>query len=161
MTANFSGRLVLRLVNSLLLSSLLIAVAGSCSFPVAASFRNTAPVLVWVHTDASVLLQSGTVLSSDVIHVTQQHLGQLPDLPDPTDSGVLAPLLHPHPLRRISSVAQTLKNLPAMQETQVRSLGQEDPLEERMTNPLQYSCLNNPMDRGARGLPSMGSQSPV
>ena len=45
-------------------------------------------------------------------------------------------------------MAQTLKNLPAMQETQVRSLGQEDPLEDRMTNPLQYSCLNNPMDRG-------------
>ena len=35
-----------------------------------------------------------------------------------------------------------------MQETQemlVRSLGREDPLEN---NPLQYSCLGNPMDRG-------------
>ena len=42
-----------------------------------------------------------------------------------------------------------VKHLPAMQETQVRSLGQEDPLEEEMTNPLQYSCLENPMDRGA------------
>ena len=29
-------------------------------------------------------------------------------------------------------VAQTVKNLPAMQETQVRSLGREDPLEEKM-----------------------------
>ena len=27
-------------------------------------------------------------------------------------------------------VAQMVKNLPAMQETQVQSLGQEDPLEE-------------------------------
>ena len=27
-------------------------------------------------------------------------------------------------------MAQTVKNLPAMQETQVRSLGQEDPLEK-------------------------------
>ena len=26
-------------------------------------------------------------------------------------------------------------------------------------NPLQYSCLGNPMDRGAGGLQSMGSQS--
>ena len=34
-----------------------------------------------------------------------------------------------------------------MQEIQVRSLGQEDPLEEEMT--LQYSCLENPTDRGA------------
>ena len=30
-------------------------------------------------------------------------------------------------------VAQTVKNLPAMQETQVRSLGQENPLEKEMT----------------------------
>ena len=31
-----------------------------------------------------------------------------------------------------SLVAQTVKNLSAMQETQVRSLGQEDPLEKGM-----------------------------
>jgi len=30
-------------------------------------------------------------------------------------------------------VVQTVKNLPAMQEIQVRSLGQEDPLEKGMT----------------------------
>ena len=30
---------------------------------------------------------------------------------------------------------------------QVHSLGQEDPL--KSGNPLQYSCLDNPMDRGA------------
>ena len=42
------------------------------------------------------------------------------------------------------------KNLPTMQEMQVRSLGREDPLEGgRNGNPLQYSCLGNPMDRGA------------
>ena len=29
-------------------------------------------------------------------------------------------------------MAQTIKNLPAMQETEVRSLGWEDPLEKRM-----------------------------
>ena len=31
----------------------------------------------------------------------------------------------------------------------VQSLGQEDPLEEENGNPLQYSSLKNPMDRGA------------
>ena len=32
-------------------------------------------------------------------------------------------------------------------ETWVRSLGREDPLEkEKATNPLRYSCLENPMD---------------
>jgi len=36
-----------------------------------------------------------------------------------------------------------------MQETQVQSLGQEDPLEKGYGNPLQYSCLEDPMDRGS------------
>ena len=36
-----------------------------------------------------------------------------------------------------------------MEETQVRSLGQEDPLDEGMGYPLQYSCLENPMNKGA------------
>ena len=35
-------------------------------------------------------------------------------------------------LLRASLVAQTVKNLPAMQGTWVQSLGQEDPLEKRM-----------------------------
>ena len=43
-----------------------------------------------------------------------------------------------------SLVAQLVKNLPAMQETQVRFLGREDPLEKEMANPLQYSCLRSP-----------------
>ena len=34
-----------------------------------------------------------------------------------------------------------------MQETWVRSLGQEDSLEKRMAYSLQYSCLENSMDR--------------
>ena len=39
-----------------------------------------------------------------------------------------------------------VKNPPALQETQVRSLGQEDPLEKGMTShSLQYSCLENSM----------------
>ena len=36
----------------------------------------------------------------------------------------------------VSLVAQTIKNLPAMQDTWVQSLGQEDPLEKGMANPL-------------------------
>ena len=48
-----------------------------------------------------------------------------------------------------SLVAQMVKNLPAVQETQVQYLGQEDPLQKGIGNPLQYSCLENSMDRGA------------
>ena len=36
-----------------------------------------------------------------------------------------------------------------MQETQARPLGSEDPLEEGNGNPLQHSCLENAMGRGA------------
>ena len=46
-------------------------------------------------------------------------------------------------------VVQVVKNLPAMQKTRVRFLGREDPLEKGNGYPLQYSCLENPMDRGA------------
>ena len=46
-------------------------------------------------------------------------------------------------------MAQWVKNLPAMQETQVLSLVWEDPLEEEDGNPFQYSCLKNVIDRGA------------
>ena len=42
-----------------------------------------------------------------------------------------------------SLVAQTVKNLPAVQETQLRSLGWEDPLQKGM------ACLENSRDRGA------------
>ena len=31
----------------------------------------------------------------------------------------------------------------------IRSLGREDPPDVGMGNPLQYSCLENPLDRGA------------
>ena len=36
-----------------------------------------------------------------------------------------------------------------MRETQFWSLGWEDALEKGDSNPLQYSCLENSMDRGA------------
>ena len=38
-----------------------------------------------------------------------------------------------------------IKNPPVMQETQVQSLGREDPLEEEMATHSSYSCLENPL----------------
>ena len=55
-----------------------------------------------------------------------------------------------------SLVDQMVKNLPAMQQTQAQSLGQEDSPGEGNGNPLQYSCLENPMDRGAWWAPVHG-----
>ena len=48
-------------------------------------------------------------------------------------------------------IAQIVRILPAMQETWVRSLGQEDPPGEGNGNPLQYFCLENLMN-GRRSL---------
>ena len=46
-------------------------------------------------------------------------------------------------------VAQMVKNPPALWETWVQFLGQEDPLEKEMAKPVQYSYLENSMDSGA------------
>ena len=46
-----------------------------------------------------------------------------------------------------SLVAQIVKNLPAMQETWIWSLGWKDSPGEGNGSPLQYSCLENFMDR--------------
>ena len=55
----------------------------------------------------------------------------------------------PLPQEGASLVAQTVKRLPAVRETRVRSLGQEDSPGDGNGNPLQYSCLENSMDGGA------------
>ena len=48
-----------------------------------------------------------------------------------------------------SLVAQMVKNLPAMQETRVQSLGWEDPLEESLTIHSSILVWRIHMDRGA------------
>ena len=51
-----------------------------------------------------------------------------------------------------SLVTQLVKNLPAMRETWVQSLGWEDPLEKGKATPLQYSGLENSMDCTVHGV---------
>ena len=50
---------------------------------------------------------------------------------------------------RTSLVAQTVKCLSTIQETRVRSLGGEDPLEKEMAIHSSTIAWKNPMDRGA------------
>ena len=57
-----------------------------------------------------------------------------------------------------SLVAQRLKHLPAMQETQVRSLGWEDPLEKEMATHSSILAWRIPWTENPGGLQSMGSQ---
>ena len=57
-----------------------------------------------------------------------------------------------------SLVAQTVKNLPAMQETQVQSLGQKDTLEKGMATHSSILALRIPRTEEPAGLQSIGSQ---
>ena len=54
-------------------------------------------------------------------------------------------------------MAQLVKNLPAMQETQVQSLGEKDPLEEEMATHSSILAWRIPWTEEAGGLYSMGS----
>ena len=58
----------------------------------------------------------------------------------------------------MSLVAQMVKNLPAMQETQVQSLSWEDPLEKEMATQSSILAWKIPWTEEPGGLQSTGSQ---
>ena len=58
-----------------------------------------------------------------------------------------------------SPVAQGVKNLPAMQETWVRFLGWEDPLEEEMATHSSILAWKSPWTEEPGRLQSMGKES--
>ena len=57
-----------------------------------------------------------------------------------------------------SLVAQSVKNLPAVEETQVRSLGWEDPLEKEMAAHSSVLAWRSPWTEEPGGLQSMGGE---
>ena len=57
-----------------------------------------------------------------------------------------------------SLVAQTIKRLSTMQETRVKSLGWEDPLEKEMATHSSLLAWKIPWTEKPGGLQSMGSQ---
>ena len=57
-----------------------------------------------------------------------------------------------------SLIAQSVKNLPAMRETQVRFLSQEDPLEKEMAIHSSILAWKIPWTEESSELQSMGSQ---
>ena len=59
---------------------------------------------------------------------------------------------------RVSLVAQMVKNLPAIQKTQVQSPGQEDPLEKGVTTHSSILAWEIPWTDEPGSLQSMGSQ---
>ena len=58
-----------------------------------------------------------------------------------------------------SLLAQMVKNLPAMQETWIQSLGHEDSLEKGMVTHSSILAWKIPWTEEPGGLQSMGSQS--
>ena len=80
-------------------------------------------------------------------HASSSQLSLQPCCRFPVNSHKLQTRAYKLPMA--SLVAQMVKSLPAVQETWVQSLGWEDLPGEGNGNPLQDSCLENPMDRGA------------
>ena len=60
--------------------------------------------------------------------------------------------------QRASPGAQVISNLPAMQETQVQSLNQEDPLEKEIATHSSILAQRTPWSEGPAELQSLGWQ---
>ena len=71
---------------------------------------------------------------------------------------VLGIILGTRDTGRTSLVVQTVKRLPTMQETQVRSLGWEDPLEKEMATHSSTLAWKIPWMEESGRLQSIGSQ---
>ena len=78
----------------------------------------------------------------------------IPGLGRPPGEGIGYPLQYSW----ASLLAQEVKNLPAVWETWVRSLGQEDPLDEGMATHSSTLAWRIPGTGEPGGLQSMGSQ---
>ena len=61
-------------------------------------------------------------------------------------------------LNKVFFTIKLVKNLPAIQETWVRSLGREDPLEKEMATHSSILAWRIPWTEEFGGLQSMGSQ---
>ena len=68
------------------------------------------------------------------------------------------PMLMIYRVKRASLVAQMVKSLPAVQETQVQSLGREDPLEKEMATHSSVPAWRIPWTEEPGGLQSVGWQ---
>ena len=78
--------------------------------------------------------------------------GSIPALGRSAGEGIGYPLQYSW----ASLVAQMVKNLPAMWETWVRSMGWEDPLEEGTATHSSILAWRIPMERGAWEIISLG-----
>ena len=93
------------------------------------------------------------------LHPDQLNITNPPHFPRPSRHGCVVNLIYSQvPLFLDFPGGSVVKKLPAVQKTWVLSLGREDARGEGNGNPLQCSCLEDPVDRGAWGPQSIGSQ---
>ena len=102
------------------------------------------------------------IVNSAVMNMGYMYLLELEFSPDVCPGvGLLDQMVtlfyHAHIHVQTSSVAQMVKNLPAMQETQVLSLGREDPLEKGMDIHSRILAWRIPRTEELGRLQSMGS----
>ena len=90
--------------------------------------------------------------------VLTPHQGSLPGRVYTAPNPASLPRTLPGIQTKASLVAQTVKNLPVMQETWVQSLDWEDPLEKGMTTHSSILAWRIPLDREAWRATVHGSQ---
>ena len=105
------------------------------------------PVMVLCHLDANVLSEPVLRLRAPWSHT-----------PAVVDPGASNQFRHVLSGVKASLVAQSVKNLPAVQETPVQSLDREDPLEEGMATHSSLLSWRIPRTEGPGGLQSTGSR---
>ena len=96
------------------------------------------------------------MLSKSLIQFSVDGWSCVPSLIFTWGSAIILPLWA---LPGASLVAQMVKHLPTMQETQVRSLGWEDPLEKEMATHSSTLAWKIPWMKEHGRLQSMGSQN--
>ena len=112
----------------------------------------------------TVLASPGRAHTCNVIlpHLSLTHVlgsvGNARRVPWLLPSMFLAPCQNSQSMNWVSLVAQMVKNLPAMWETWVRSMNQEDPLEKGMATHSTVLVWKIPWTKEPDGLQSMGSQ---
>ena len=112
----------------------------------------------------TVLASPGRAHTCNVIlpHLSLTHVlgsvGNARRVPWLLPSMFLAPCQNSQSMNWVSLVAQMVKNLPAMQETRIQSLGQEDALEKGMATHSTVLAWRIPWTQEPGGLQSMGSQ---
>ena len=135
--------------------------SSPCSFPVlpplvlSVTFRRTKRKVLFLEWNIALTFKDKGPHSFLANPFTKARTSLVAELVNnPAGEGIGYPLQYPW----ASLMVQTVKNLPAMWETWVRSLGQEDPLEKEMATLSSILAWRIPWTEEPGGLQSVGLQ---